>query len=164
MSGPNPYAPPQAAVKDLPAGAGSAIKAVTFGLAADIGGTFASTLVLMVIYGIVLGASGASAEQIAAASEGALTDDSWLYYTSTLVGLGFSVLGGYVCARIARRAELKLGGIVAVLSALIGLFLAGDSYQLGTLLSLTLASIGAVMIGARWGLAKNRGQAGSTPR
>jgi hypothetical protein len=61
MSGPNPYAPPQAALNDLPAGAGSPIKAVTFGLAADIGGTFAGTMVLMLIYGLVLGASGASA-------------------------------------------------------------------------------------------------------
>jgi len=66
------------------------------------------------------------------------------------------VLGGYVCARIARRSELKFGAILAALSAVLGLALAGDDQQLGTLLSLTLAGIGAVIAGARLGLAKNR--------
>jgi hypothetical protein len=156
MSGPNPYAPPQAAVKDLPAGAGSAIKAVTLGLVADIGGTLAGTVVFMLIYGIVLGVSGASAEELAAASDFTATD-SWQFYAGTLLGLGFSVLGGYVCARIARRSEMKLGAVLALLSAAIGVLLAADQYQLGTLLSVTLASIGAVMVGARLGQAKNRG-------
>jgi hypothetical protein len=43
------------------------------------------------------------------------------------------------------------------LSALVGVLFSGEAYQLGTLLSLTLAGIGAVMIGARLGYAKNRG-------
>lgn len=152
----NPYAPPQASVKDLPPAAGSAVKAVSLGLLADIGGTLVATTVFLLGYGIVLGASGASAEEIAAAADLTSTD-SWLFYAGTLVGLCFSVLGGYVCARIARRAELKLGAVLAVLSAAIGILLADDHYQLGTLLSVTLASIGAVMVGARLGYAKNRG-------
>lgn len=156
MSTPNPYAPPQAALKDLPAGAGSAIKAVTLGLLADIGGTFAALMVFMVGYGIVLGISGASAEEIAAAADFSATD-SWQFYAATLIGLAFSVLGGYVCARIAKRAEMKLGAVLALLSAGLGFVLAGDEYQLGTLLSVTLAGIGAVLFGARLGTAKNRG-------
>jgi hypothetical protein len=67
------------------------------------------------------------------------------------------VLGGYVCARIAKRAEMKLGAVLALLSAGLGFFLAGDEYQLGTLLSVTLAGIGAVLFGARLAYAKNRG-------
>ena len=156
MTTPNPYAPPQAALKDAPPGAGSAIKAVTLGLLADIGGTFAATIVLMVIYGIVLGASGAGVEEITAAADFASTD-SWLFYLSAAVGLAFSVLGGYVCARIARRNEMKLGAVLAAISAVSGLVLAGDTYQLGTLLSLTLAGIIAVMLGARLAYTKNRG-------
>jgi hypothetical protein len=73
-----------------------------------------------------------------------------------LVGLGFSALGGYVCARIARRSEMKLGAILAAVSALSGFFLAGDEQQLGTMLSFTLLGFGAVLVGARLGLAKNR--------
>jgi hypothetical protein len=82
--------------------------------------------------------------------------DSWLFYAATVVGLGFSVLGGYVCARVARRSELKLGAILAAVSAVLGIVLSADHYQLGTLLSLTLAGIGAVLLGARLGYAKNR--------
>ncbi len=156
MSAPNPYAPPQAALKDLPAGAGSALKAVALGLATDIGGTFAALLAFMVAYGIALGASGASAEEIVAAADFSATD-SWPFYAATLIGLAFSVLGGYVCARIAKRAEMRLGAVLALLSAGSGFLLAGDHYQLGTLLSVTLAGIGAVLFGARLGYAKNRG-------
>lgn len=153
MSTPNPYAPPQAALQDVPAGAGSPVKAVTLGLAADIGGTVAATLIFFVLYGIWLGATGADPEEI----NGMLDTDSWLFWAATAVGLAFSVLGGYVCARIAKRAEMKLGAIVAVLSAAIGVLLSADQYQLGTQISMTLAAIGAVMAGARLGQAKNRG-------
>jgi hypothetical protein len=152
----NPYAPPEATVKDLPAKAGSAFKAVAFGLGADIGGTFVAGIALALIYGVVLGASGASTEEIMASTK-AIGTDSWLFYAGALVGLAFSVLGGYVCARIARRDEMRLGAILAGLSALIGVLFSGEAYQLGTLISLTLAGIGAVMIGARLGYTKNRG-------
>jgi hypothetical protein len=156
----NPYAPPEAAVRDLPAKAGSAFKAVAFGLAADIGGTFLAGIVLALVYGAVLGASGASTEEIVASTR-AIGTDSWLFYAGTLVGLACSVLGGYVCARIARRDEMKLGAILAGLTALIGILFSGEDYQLGTLASLTLAGIGAVMIGARLGNTKNRGTTGT---
>ena len=152
----NPYAPPEAKLADMPAEAGSPIKAVTFGLLVDLGGTVLATLVLAFVYGIALAVSGASAEEIAAAADPAATDTAF-FYGSILIGLGFSALGGFVCARIARRDETMLGGILAALSAFIGWVLAGDQYELGTVLSLTLASIGAVLIGARLGGAKNRG-------
>jgi len=145
----NPYAPPEAAVRDVPAKAGSAFKAVALGLAADIGGTLAAGIVLGLLYAIVLGGTVPSAE------------DSWLFYAGTLLGLSFSVLGGYVCARTARRDEMKLGAILAALTALIGILFSGEDYQLGTLVSLTLAGIGAVMIGARLGYTKNHGTTGT---
>lgn len=152
----NPYAPPEATVHDLPARPGSAFKAIALGLATDIGGTLLATIVLAVIYGVALGAAGIKGDEIAATIRASATD-SWFFYATTLVGLGFSVLGGFVCARIARRSELKLGAILATLSAVSGLALAGDEQQqLGTLLSLTLLGIGAVLVGARLGLARNR--------
>jgi hypothetical protein len=105
---------------------------------------------------VALGAAGIKGEDIAATMQASATD-SWFFYVGTLIGLSFSVLGGYVCARIARRSEIKLGAILAALSALSGFLLAGDEQQLGTLLSLTLLGFGAVVVGARLGLAKNRG-------
>jgi hypothetical protein len=153
----NPYAPPEATVDDLPARPGSAFKAIALGLATDIGGTLLATILLAVIYGAGLGAAGVKGEEIAATLRASATD-SWFFYATALVGLGFSGLGGYVCARVARRSELKLGAILAALSAILGLALAGDEQQqLGTLLSFTLAGIGAVLAGARLGLSRNRG-------
>jgi hypothetical protein len=151
----NPYAPPEAAVQDLPARPGSAFRAIVLGFATDIGGTLVATIILALIYGVALGAAGIKGEEIAATIRASATD-SWFFYATTLVGLGFSVLGGFVCARIARRSELKLGAILATLSAISGLALAGDELQLGTLLSLTLLGFGAVLVGARLGLARNR--------
>lgn len=151
----NPYAPPEASVLDTPPRPGSAFKAIALGLAVDIGGSLIGTVLLALVYGAALGAAGVKGEDIAAAMQVSATD-SWFFYVGMLVGLGFSVLGGYVCARIARRSELKLGAILATLSAFSGLAIAGDEQQLGTLLSLTLLGIGAVLVGARLGLAKNR--------
>ena len=151
----NPYAPPEASVQDQPSKPGSAFKAIALGLAVDVGGSLIATVILAVIYGAALGAAGVRREDIAATMQASATD-SWFFYAGTLFGLAFSVLGGYVCARVARRSELKFGAILAVLSAALGLALAGDEQQLGTLLSLTLAGIGAVIAGARLGLAKNR--------
>lgn len=156
MSQPNPYAPPHAAVKDLPPGAGSAFKAVGLGLVADIGGTFAVTVVFLLVYGVVLGVSGGNVEEVLAAVDFTSTD-SWQFYASTVLGLGCSVLGGYVCARVARRDEMKLGAITALLSAALGMFLGAGTHELGTFLSMTLAGIGAVLVGARLGYWKNRG-------
>jgi len=151
----NPYAPPEAAVHDQPAKPGSAFKAIALGLAVDVGGSLIASVILAAIYGAALAAEGVKPEDIAAAMQASATD-SWFFYVGSLLGLGFSVLGGYVCARIARRSEMTLGAILAVLSALSGLFLAGDALQLGTLLSMTLTGFGAVLVGARLGLAKNR--------
>jgi hypothetical protein len=156
VSAPNPYAPPLAALKDGPAAAGSPVKAVALGLLTDVGGTFAAAVVLMVVYGVALGVSGAGEEQIAAAADFSSTD-SWQFYAGTLLGLAFSVLGGYVCARVARRNEMRLGAVTAALSAVLGLLISADQFQLGTNLSMTLAAIIAVMTGARLGQARNRG-------
>ena len=151
----NPYAPPEATVHDLPPRPGSVFKAIALGLAVDVGGSLFATVILALIYGASLAAGGVKREDIAATMQ-ATANDSWFFYAGVALGLGFSVLGGYVCARIARRSELKLGAILAALSAVLGLAFAGDEQQLGTLLSLTLLGIGAVLAGARLGLAKNR--------
>jgi hypothetical protein len=155
MKNQNPYAAPDAKLADPAAAPGSPIKAVLIGLGVDIGGSEVATLILALAYGMFLAASGASQEEIAAASQGTHTD-SWFFYASSLVGCAFSVLGGYVCARIARRSEYTLGAILAAISAAFGLWASMDQYQVGILASLTLASIGAVMWGARLGYAANR--------
>src|SRR5262245_21392943 len=150
----NPYAPPEASVQDRPSKPGSAFKAIALGLVVDVGGSLIAAIILAAIYGATLAATGVPREDIAAAMQASATD-SWFFWVGSLVGLSFSVLGGYVCARIARRSEMKFGAIVAALSAVSGFFLGGDQLQLGTNLSMTLLTFGAVLVGARLGLARN---------
>ena len=151
----NPYAPPDAKLADPAATPGSPLKAVTLGLAVDLGGTVIAAILIAAAYGIVLGALGASTEEIEAVTANMPTDSA-LFYLTALAGLGCSMLGGYVCARIAKRGELKLGAVLAAISAGIGLALGGDPGQLGMLISLTLLGIAAVLAGANLGRAKNR--------
>lgn len=155
MTANNPYAPPDAKLADPAGRPGSPIKAVTLGLAVDLGGTIVATVILALGYGIVLGASGSSAEEIQAVTTNAPTD-SGFFYMLALAGLAFSMLGGYVCARIAKRSELRLGAILAAISAGVGLAFGGDPSQLGMLISLTILGIAAVLAGANLGRAKNR--------
>ena len=100
----NPYAPPEATVQDQPSKPGSAFKAITLGLATDIGGTLLATIVLALIYGVALGAAGIKGDEIAATIRASATD-SWFFYATTLVGLGFSVLGGFVSASPGARSS-----------------------------------------------------------
>lgn len=151
MSG-NPYAPPDARLADPVAAPGSAIKAVGIGLVVDIGGSVVAILLLAIAYGVLLGASGASGEEI----EAATANGSWFFYAGAVVGGGFSALGGYVCARIARHSEYRLGGILAVVSALIGLVLTFEDYSFKMNLVMAAGGAVAVMLGTRWGMARNR--------
>src|SRR5512134_2646390 len=61
----DPYTPPSAPVRDRqPEGAGSTWKAVTFGVLADIVGTFLAGILLLVVLGSVMVSRGASPEEL----------------------------------------------------------------------------------------------------
>ena len=149
MAGENPYAPPETKLADAPAGPGSAIKAVVIGLAVDLGATF----VLGFLIGVAGLASGIAPEALEAQSA---STDSWLFWAGAAAGLACSVLGGYVCARIARRDEMRPAAALAALAVLAGYFMSADLLELGTFLALSLLTVGAVLYGARLGAARNR--------
>ncbi|MGQ0545459.1 MAG: hypothetical protein ACT4P3_09030 [Betaproteobacteria bacterium] len=149
MADKDPYAPPQARIADAAVAPGSRLKAVSYGVLVDLGGTLVAGFLL----GVVGIATGIPPEALGAA---ATSPDSWLFWTGGALGLGCSVLGGYVCARTARRDEMRLAAVVAAVVALAGYALDDGTQQLGTFLALTLLSIGAVFAGARWGAARNR--------
>ena len=151
----NPYTPPEARVADPENEPGSPLKAVAIGLAVDIGGTFMTSLVLGIVYGITLAASGASAEAAASAFAD-VSPYSWLSIAGFLAGGGFSILGGYLCARIAKHSEYKLGGILATISTVFGLLLSMNSYSPFANLILSIASFATVMIGVQIGYSRNR--------
>ena len=152
----DPFRAPSSNV-DVPNTApGSAIKAVVLGLMADVGGSMVSSLLFFMIYGVYLGASGGTEDDLMsmARSNGI---DSPMALALSMVGCLFSVLGGYVCARIAKHAEYKLGAVLAVCSVTSGWLLAGDSDANPAMTGLfSLLTVLSVMTGAHLGVRGNR--------
>jgi hypothetical protein len=146
----NRYQPPTAEVHDQPATQGSAVKAVSLGLLVDIGGTLLLSVVVFSAYAVVQAGNGMSVEQIEA-ELGNLPPTSLLFIVMTLLGCGLSVLGGYVCARIARRRDYRLGVVLGALSTTLGLLLGSDE-SAGMLAATALLSFAAIMLGTRLGM------------
>jgi hypothetical protein len=151
----NPYTPPESRVADPENEPGSPLKAIAVGLAVDIGGTFMAGLVLVFAYGIALGASGVGADEAATALAN-ISPYSWVSAAGFAAGSGFSVLGGYLCARIVKRSEHKVGAILAALSTIVGMLASMGSYSPLANFILAAAGFAMVMIGVQMGYAKNR--------
>jgi len=150
----NPYRPPEAVVTDQARPHGSPLKAVSLGVLADIVGTAAASVLLSFIYGIVLAAGGASAEEITEAAAH-VDPGSALSIFGFVIGAGFSFLGGYICARIAGRDELKWASVVAVISIGIGFLVGAQVYTAELNVLLAILGIGAVMAGGYAGARQN---------
>jgi hypothetical protein len=150
----NPYRPPEAVVRDQDRPRGSPLKAVTLGVLADIVGTAAASVLLSFIYGIVLAAGGASADEITEAAAH-VDPGSALSIFGFVIGAGFSFLGGYVCARVAGRDELKWASVVAVISIGIGFLAGAQVYTAELNVLLAILGIGAVMAGGYAGARQN---------
>jgi len=114
----DPYRPPAADVsaaerRDRP---GSAVKAIALGLAVDIAGTVVAGTVMAIGWGIVLGAGGASAEDI----DRFFRESTAFQWTGLGIGLAFTGLGAYVAARIANRAEYRFALLLGLCSLAFG--------------------------------------------
>jgi len=152
------YTPPRSDLRDQPPPPAAAWKAVLIGYAVDMGGTFVSSAVIGVIYTVVLLQQGLTQEQVHAALTD-VTPGSWFYVTSTLAGCGFSTLGGYWCARVARRSPYRLGGVLAALSTLTGLAMSWDLYPPAQLALLCVTAVACVLLGSKFGAAYNAAKA-----
>ena len=144
----NPFAPPASEVRDLSAHRGSPITGVILGLLVDIGGTVIASMLIGGLFAVFMAQSGMPAEEIFAA----LSDTRFaspLFVVSTIAGAALSVLGGYVCQRIARRSNYHLALVLAGLSTAIGLAMSWTTYSaLGHVL-LTLLNVASVLLGTR---------------
>ncbi len=151
----NPYTPPSARVADVAVEKrGSPIKAVAFGLLVDIGGSLAFGLLLVFAYGVSQASSGATSAEIAASFEN-LSVDSWVSIVGDIVDTLFSALGGYVCARVAKRSEFRLGAMLAALSISFATLVGGSDYSVLWNIVLSVVTFLAVMFGVRMGVARN---------
>lgn len=154
----NPYQPPGAELKDLERAPGSPVKAVTYGILIDAGGSIAAGLALVLVYSIVLASSGMPVEEI----QRAVSDPeptSWFSVLGLLIGCGASFLGGFVCARVAAAAEMKPVGVVAALSGVVSLLMALDAYSFEWNAVMALIGMAAVFSGGWTGARRNRRRA-----
>lgn len=154
----NPYSPPESPLADQPRPPGSPWKAIGLGLLTDIGGTMVLGTIFALLAGVVMASQGYEVEEVEAAFSGPVLD-TWVSALAMLIGLGCSVAGGYVCARIVRRQELKFAAIQGVLANVLGLLLASgpDAADDRPFLLLAISFV-AVMAGAVAGQLKNRRQ------
>jgi NADH:ubiquinone oxidoreductase subunit 6 (subunit J) len=114
---PNPYRAPQAPVRDPGGGRrGSTLAAVSAGLAADVVGTFVGSVIITLVLGMMVADQGGTA-----ADRGAqLAESGGFQLFSLLFGLAFTVLGGYVAARVANHRELWHGMLLGIASLVFG--------------------------------------------
>lgn len=99
-------------------------KALLFGLATDIGGTFAASLIILPVFAGDRFAPDMSAEELEAAMQ-TLAQDSGFLLTSLIVGLAFSALGGYVAGRVAKQEIYLNAGLIGVIDVLIAVLFGG---------------------------------------
>ncbi len=152
----DPFRAPSSNVDVPDTARGSAVKAVVLGLMTDVGGSMLSSLAFFMFYGAYLGATGGTADDLMVFARGN-GFDSPMALALGLVGCMFSVLGGYVCARIAKHSEYKLGLILSVCSLVSGYLLAGDSESNAAMTGLfSLLTVASVMTGAHLGARGNR--------
>ena len=149
----DPFKPPSSDVGVPDIRRGSAVKAVMVGAVTDIVGSMIASFVFFIAYGAYLAMTGDSPEEIGART-GDVGFDSPVGILVNIVGCLFSVLGGYVCARIAKHSEYKLGGILSAVSVALGILLAGGNEPMIALYS--LLTIASVMIGIHMGARRNR--------
>ena len=152
----DPFRPPAANIEARDTKRGSAVKAVFFGALTDIGGSMLAGIVFYMLYGIYLGATGNTLEDMAKPFGGAEAGNSPMAFMMNMVGCLFSVLGGYVCSRIARHSEYRLGAILAAVNVTLSFLLmaGGEPDPLAGIYS--LLTVAAVMVGTHIGAKANR--------
>ncbi len=157
----DPFTPPAANVEAPDLKRGSAVKAVLVGVAVDIGGSTVFGVLFTIAYGIYLAASGQTPEQMQA-SMADIGYDSPLGIVGMIVGCLFSVLGGFLCARIARHSEYRLGavmcGITLVFVAFTGF---GPNVHPAIAAVLVVLTVASILVGIHLGARQNRRAAGN---
>ena len=158
----NPSKPPKTDANDKAAAGGSPVRAVLSGLAVDIGGSILAEIVLEVFHQSQLVASGLAPEQVDAAMRN-VRMDSPFELLGIVLGSACSVLGGYVCARIVRRDEFRVGGVMAAISSMLGLLGASSSTPDDLVVLLTVSTAACVLLGVKFGREANQRSAPPTP-
>jgi len=122
----NPYAPPAAPLREVRTWeTGSAARGLLLGFLCDMGTSIVGIAILIAAMYALLSASGAPEEAIFDSM--GMDDPTSVFSISAMVieGLG-AMLGGWVCARVARHSEYRLAAILAALIVAAGFAFGGD--------------------------------------
>lgn len=117
----SPYEPPRTRLEDRGTPSGPRRPtwlAVLLGLGADIGGTYIFVIAIAIMFGVIAGFSGQGQEGYEAMMRS--TPVEILLF---IVGAGFTVLGGYVSARVANHLEYRHGLYLGAASLASGLLM-----------------------------------------
>jgi len=93
------------------------VGAVLIGSAVDIGGTFLASIFIGIIAAATLMTQGMTPVQLQTRLQG----NTAFVIGELILGLGFSGLGGYVAARVAKFSELMHAGSTALICLAFGL-------------------------------------------
>ena len=153
----DPSKPPEDDSASQPPVRGStALRAVLTGISLDICGTTLLNIVLTSLYVAQVGTPGMTATQIDDLVR-SMPPQSPLSVLGILLGSLISVAAGYVCARIARRNEYRLGALMAGGVAVICALMSGPDSEPSDLAFLFLASsVACNLLGVKYGVAQNR--------
>jgi MFS family permease len=91
-----------------------------------------------------------------------LDPSSGYFVFSSVLGFGFSLLGGYVCARMARRDERRLSVVLAVLVEAIGFVLGAATLGVALNALMLVLTFVTVMAGGELGRRRNLADARKT--
>jgi hypothetical protein len=128
---------------------------MVFGLVVGIGGSILFGIICGAGYAASLAASGLSPMQIVAATY-RIPPGSWLFIASTGGSCLFSVLGGYVCARLSKHSEYGIGLVLALLTMLFYFLMSTRQYSIELSLVLGVAAFASVLAGVRLGSARGK--------
>ncbi|MCL2075856.1 MAG: hypothetical protein FWH15_05370 [Betaproteobacteria bacterium] len=142
--------PPSTTVEDIDVANGSGIKAVTVGLLVSVGCSILVGTLLGIVYGIVILVQETPKNEVIEA-----LSNPWMIAATTLIGCLLSVLGGYLCARIARHSEYKFGLILSGIAVISGVFF-GLEYSIFWNVVWALTTWGSIMLGIHLGVSRNR--------
>lgn len=154
----SPYAPPVSDVLVINERKGAWWKAVLFGVLIDIGGTILLGIIVATAAVAVLTAQGKDASDF----ELLFSDPmSPMMMAMSFAGCLLSILGGYVCASVAKQNELRLAGVMAMISTLYGVMV--GSYEFTPyIVFLYVATVVSIFFGSWVGMKHNQKRRSST--
>ena len=155
---PNPPSPPpdHRSDKPDPAEAGRlALRAVLTGVSIDICASSLLGVGVRMLFAMQVGTPDMTAAQLNDVMQNTPPPFS-LVLLGGVLGALVSVAAGYACARIARRDEYRIGGVMTMAAVLVSQVLDDGSAPLDLALLYVLCDIACTMLGVKYGAEYNR--------